>query len=132
MSPRQQRPGCSSVQRLWCTDTPNPFVVPGYSVHKELKYFVNAGLTPYEAIKAATRDAAEFVDALDEWGTLAVGRRADLILVSGNPLKNVSNTTKLAGVILRGQWHPQSELQEKLDKLASEYEASEVKTEEPK
>ncbi len=57
-------------------DTPNPFVIPGFSVHEELGHFVDAGLTPDEAVKAATHDAAEFVDALDEWGTVAVGRRA--------------------------------------------------------
>lgn len=103
------------------TDTPNPFVVPGFSVHEELKHFVDAGLTPYEAIKAATRDAAEFVNALDEWGTVAIGRRADLILFDANPLDDVANVSKLVGVMLRGRWYTQAELQAKLDVLAEKY-----------
>jgi len=103
------------------TDTPNPFVVPGFSVHEELQNFVDAGLTPYEAIKAGTRDAAEFLGALDEWGTVTVGRRADLILVEANPLEDVANAAKRAGVMARGRWYPQAELQSKLDALAEQY-----------
>ncbi len=103
------------------TDTPNPFVIAGFSVHEELKHFVNAGLTPYEAIKAATHDAAEFVDALDEWGTVAVGRRADLILVDANPLENVANVSKQIGVMVRGCWYSKTKLQPRLDALADKY-----------
>jgi imidazolonepropionase-like amidohydrolase len=103
------------------TDALTPYVVPGFSVHEELNHLVDAGLTPYEAIKAATRDAAEFVDALDEWGTVAVGRRADLILVDANPLEDVANASKQIGVMLRGRWYAKAELQAKLDALAEKY-----------
>lgn len=114
------------------TDTPNPFLVPGCSLHQELRQLVDAGLTPYDALKAATHDAAEFVDALDDWGTVAVGRRADLILVTGDPLEDVAHAANLTGVMLRGRWHPQAELQEKLDKLATKYETNgETETEGP-
>ena len=94
------------------------FVVPGFSIHDELQNFVDAGLTPFETIRAATRDAAEFMDALDEFGTVAVGRRADLILVEANPLEDVANVTKRVGVMVRGRWFSESEMQEKLDQLA--------------
>ncbi len=103
------------------TDCPIPFEVPGFSLHGELKNFVDAGLTPYAAIKAATRDAAEFVGALDKFGTVAVGRRADLILVKANPLDDIANDAKRVGVMVRGRWFSESELQEKLDVLAEKF-----------
>jgi imidazolonepropionase-like amidohydrolase len=85
------------------TDTANPFVVPGYSVHEELALFVRAGLTPYEALSAATRRAAEFLGQNDV-GTIAVGKRADLLLLEGNPLVDVRETERIAGVMARGRW----------------------------
>lgn len=103
------------------TDSATLFVVHGFSIHDELRNFVDTGLTPYEAIKAGTRDAAEFFDALDEWGTVAVGRRADLILVEDNPLNDVRAIAKRVGVMVRGKWYPQAELQAKLDALAEKY-----------
>lgn len=103
------------------TDTPRPFLVPGFSLHQELKQLVDAGLTPYDALTAATRGAAEFVGALDEWGTVAVGRREDLILVNANPLDHVANAARQVGVMVRGRWYPRAELQAKLDALAEKY-----------
>lgn len=103
------------------TDTPNPFVIPGYSVHEELQNLVEAGLTPYQALKAATRDAAEFMGALDEAGTISVGKRADLILIEGNPLESVTNVTRRVGVMARGRWYTAQELQKQLDALAASY-----------
>jgi imidazolonepropionase-like amidohydrolase len=104
------------------TDCPNPLIVPGFSIHEELRNFTDAGLTPYQAIKAGTHDAAEFFDALDQWGTVAVGRRADLILLEANPLDDVGNLVKRTGVMVRGKWFPQVELQARLDALAAKYE----------
>jgi imidazolonepropionase-like amidohydrolase len=103
------------------TDCPIPFEVPGFSLHGELQNFVDAGITPYAAIKAATRDAAEFVGALDKFGTVTVGRRADLILVKASPLDDVANVAKRVGVMVRGRWFSESELQEKLDLLAEKF-----------
>jgi len=103
------------------TDTPNPCVVPGFSLHEELQNLVDAGLTPYEAIRAGTSNAAECLGALSEFGTISAGLRADLILVEGNPLEDVGNTDRRVGVMLRGRWFPQSELQTMLDNLAIKY-----------
>jgi imidazolonepropionase-like amidohydrolase len=111
----------AGVRLIIGTDSPSAFGVPGFSIHEELEIFVEAGLTPYEAIKAATHDAAEFVDSLDEWGTVGVGRRADLILVEANPLEDVANASRQVGVMLRGHWYPKAELQAKLDALAEKY-----------
>ncbi|MCA1560539.1 MAG: amidohydrolase family protein [Acidobacteria bacterium] len=103
------------------TDTPNPFVAPGFSIHEELRNLVAAGLTPYEAIRAGTRDAAEFLDGLADFGTVEPGRRADLLLVDGNPLDDVANVARLAGVMIRGRWLPAAELQRMLNELADSY-----------
>jgi len=103
------------------TDARASFVVHGFSVHQELQNFVDAGLTPYEAIKAGTRDAAECLGKLDEFGTITVGLRADLLLVDGNPLADVGNADKRVGVMLRGRWLPQAELQSMLDAVAAKH-----------
>jgi len=109
----------AGVPILAGTDTPNPAMVPGFSLHEELRNLVQAGLTPYEALAAATRDAATFLQASDEWGTIAVGKRADLILLAANPLENVTHTTNRLGVMVNGQWFSQAQLQRMLDAYAS-------------
>jgi len=95
--------------------------VPGFSLHAELQNLVDAGLTSCQAIRAGTHDAAEFFAALDEFGTVAVDCRADLILVKENPLDDVAHVAKRIGVMVRGQWYPQAELQARLDALAEKY-----------
>ncbi|HTA43176.1 MAG TPA: amidohydrolase family protein [Bryobacteraceae bacterium] len=101
------------------TDTPNPFVVPGFSIHEELENLVQAGMTPYQALKAGTRDAAEFLKLQDEFGTVAVGRRADLLLLERNPLANVQNTGHPVGVMARGRWFSDAQLESQLQALAN-------------
>ena len=93
------------------TDTPHPFVMPGFSVHEEITNFVAAGLSPYEALKAATADAAEFMGVPGEFGTIKPGARADLVLVAGNPFDDINNSRRIVGVMLRGRWFPRDELQ---------------------
>jgi imidazolonepropionase-like amidohydrolase len=90
----------------------------GFAVHEELRNFVDAGLSPYEAIRTGTRNAAEFLNATDTFGTVAVGLRADLILVEANPLDDVANVARRVGVMVRGRWLPEEELQQRLDSLA--------------
>lgn len=111
----------SGAKLLVGTDTPNAFVIPGFSVVEELQNFVEAGLTPYQAFKAATRDAAEFLGASNEFGTVSVGKRADLILVEGNPLEMVTNLKRRVGVMVRGRWLTASDLQKQLDVLVASY-----------
>lgn len=106
------------------TDTTNPMVVPGFSVHEELENLVAAGLTPYRALKTGTSDAAEFLGQQREFGTVAVGLSADLVLVAGNPLQDVRNARKRAGVMVRGRWFSEKELQERLDQIATRYRKS--------
>jgi len=103
------------------TDQANPFVIAGFAVHEELANLVAAGLSPYEALRAGTSGAAEFMHASEEWGTVAVGRRADLLLLEKNPLEAVANAKTPLGVMVRGRWLPRAELDESLEKLAKEY-----------
>lgn len=102
-------------------DTPNQFVVPGFAVHEELRNLVDVGLTPYEAVRAATSDAAAFLKSADRWGTIMIGARADLILTTADPLEDVRNVSRRAGVMVRGRWLPEEELQASLERLAASY-----------
>ena len=104
-------------------DRGNPFVVAGFALHEELANLVQAGLSPYEALRAATSGAAEFMGAGDEWGVVAVGARADLLLLEANPLEDVRNAAQRVGVMVRGKWFEQAELQAQLDELAARFAA---------
>ena len=99
------------------TDTPNPFVVPGFSMHEELAILVDAGYSPREALVAATREGARLLGALDSVGTVEVGKRADLLLLSGNPLLDLRVARRPVGVMARGRWMPASELHAMLERL---------------
>lgn len=85
------------------TDTGTMFSFAGYSVHDELEFLVKAGLTPEEALEAATRRAAEMLDAEDEFGTIEPGKRADLLILGANPLDDIRNTRSLETVIAEGR-----------------------------
>ena len=104
-------------------DSPQFFLVPGFATHKELQSFVEAGLTPYEAIEAATRNPGEyFAEVMKvprEFGTVEVGMRADLLLLDANPLESVANVSKRVGVMARGRWLPESELRKMLENIAA-------------
>ena len=80
-------------------------VEPGASLHDELAEFVAAGLTPYQALRAATIDAAEFL-GIPQLGTVAVGAPADLLLVDGNPLADIARLRQFDGLMRRGAWTP--------------------------
>ncbi len=92
------------------TDSPFPGTSAGFSIHDELTHLVAAGLTPYEALKTGTINAAESLRETDRWGTLSVGKTADLVLLSDNPLRDIQNTRKIEGVVLRGKWITKGEL----------------------
>jgi len=89
-------------------------LVPGYTVHDELQLLIQNGFTPYEAIKTATVNAANVVESMNgkgDFGTIEVGRRADLILIEGNPFDDIENLSNLQGVMARGRWYDKVALQ---------------------
>ena len=92
------------------TDAGISAVFHGLSVHRELEILVRAGLTPREALIAATKGAAEKLGVAEELGTLEPGKAADLIVVRGNPLEDIRNTRSIEWVIHRGVVHRREEL----------------------
>ena len=86
------------------TDNGNPFVFAGYSLHEELALLVRAGLSPFEALAAATVNSYACLGLLDEGGTIEVGKRADFIILRQNPLLDINYTKEIEGVILRGEY----------------------------
>ena len=93
------------------SDAPGWLLAYGYTLHRELEAMVDAGLSPYQALLTATRNPAEFLNATSEWGTLERGKRADMILLSANPMESIRNTTKIEAVSLGGKWFPVDSLQ---------------------
>ncbi|MDZ7314470.1 MAG: amidohydrolase family protein [candidate division KSB1 bacterium] len=107
----------AGVKLLAGTDLPNPFCFPGFSLHDELGLLVEAGLTPMEALQAATYNAAEFLGQLDSLGTVEAGKIADLVLLDANPLEDISNTKKIAAVVFAGKYYSRSALNEMLAQI---------------
>jgi cytosine/adenosine deaminase-related metal-dependent hydrolase len=99
-----RRLAAAGVPILLGTDAGNNFVLAGASVHDELAQLVQAGLTPYEALRAATVQPAAFLRRGDGAGTVAAGAPADLLLVRGNPLEDVANAGRMGGVMVDGRW----------------------------
>jgi len=97
-----------------------PGVLPGSSLHEELSLLVQAGLSPYEALRTATVNAATYLDAEQEFGRIAAGFRADLVLLTGNPLDDIDHIRTRVGVMKRGRWFPANELETALAHLAED------------
>ncbi|HIF06984.1 MAG TPA: amidohydrolase, partial [Gemmatimonadetes bacterium] len=83
---------------------------PGYSLHSELEMLVLAGLSPLEALEAATVRPAQFFGRSGEMGTVEEGRLADLVLLSQNPLDDIANTRSVLAVVSRGEFLSREEL----------------------
>ncbi len=98
------------------TDTTAPFVFPGSSLHEELALLVEAGLTPIQAVQAATELPAEFLGTQQTQGTIQKGKIADLLLLDANPLENIRNTEKIRAVVLHGKLLDRNVLDELLTK----------------
>ena len=111
----------AGVRLLLGTDGAFFWVLPGFGIHEELANFVDAGLTPFQALKTSTVNAADFLETSDQTGSVTVGKQADLILLDGNPLQGVANLKQRAGVMVRGQWFSEETLQEMLEQLARSY-----------
>jgi len=100
------------------SDTPEFIWLYGFGLHHELKALKDAGLTNYAVLAAGTRNAHEFFGTINKVGTIEKGKRADLILLHTNPLDNIGATENRSGVMLKGKWYPQSELNGWLDEIA--------------
>jgi hypothetical protein len=94
-----------------------PLIVPGVSLHEELRLLTECGLSPYEAIRAATTNPAAMLRREVEFGTVEAGKRADLLLLDGNPLQDLGAMKRPHGVLVRGRWLPRVELDRMLERL---------------
>ncbi len=108
----------AGVELLLGTDS--PLLVPGYGVHQELDALVRAGLTPYQALVTGTRNVAAYFGTLDSAGTVAVGKRADLVLLTGNPLTDIRHAEQIAGVMAAGRWLPHADIERRLADYAKD------------
>ncbi len=102
------------VKLLAGTDAFDTYVFPGFSLHDELADLVDAGLSPADALRAATIDAARFSGRADEFGSIEAGKVADLVLLDANPLEEIRNTRKVAAVFLNGRFLDRAALDELL------------------
>jgi imidazolonepropionase-like amidohydrolase len=117
----------AGVVLLAGTDASTAGVYPGYSLYEELEELVAAGLTPLQALGAATREPGRFVarhapSRGPGFGQIEEGLRADLALLERNPLDDIRNVSSLAGVVLRGTWHPVEEIRQRLALQAASFE----------
>jgi len=103
------------------SDAPQVFNVPGFSIQHELGYMVQSGLTPYEALKAGTVNPAIFFEKSGDFGVIAVDASADFILLNSNPLEDIGHVRDNAGVMVRGRWLPEEEIQSRLEQIAEKY-----------
>lgn len=102
------------------SDAPQWWNVPGFSARRELELMVQAGLTPFEALATGTREAARYFQQEQEWGTIAPGLVADLLLLDANPLEDIGNLWQQSGVMIRGRWISGEEVEQRLDEIATQ------------
>lgn len=94
----------AGVKILAGTDAGDTYVFPGFSMHDELREMVEAGLTPAQAVKSATLDAARFSGLEARYGSIETGKAADMLLLGANPLDNVNHTARIEGLFFNGQF----------------------------
>jgi Amidohydrolase family len=107
------------VPQLTCTDGLNPYNVQGDALHQEIENFAAAGMSAYEALRCATAEAARFMGEEDRWGTIAVGKRADMILTRANPLYDVRATRDPEAVFVNGYFLSRTVLDGLLEQRAA-------------
>jgi imidazolonepropionase-like amidohydrolase len=103
---------------LMGTDAPQLFSVPGFSLHRELDVMAKAGMTPFEILRSGTTAVADHF-GWDNAGRIEAGHRADLILLDANPLLDIANVSRTAGVVVNGRWLSAAEIQRELDAIAA-------------
>jgi imidazolonepropionase-like amidohydrolase len=105
----------AGVPLLLGSDAIGPVWVPGWAAQEELSILVGLGISPYEALRTATTNPAVFLGAEREFGTIRPGQRADLVLLAGNPLVDITNVRRVEGVMVRGRWLSPERLHQLMD-----------------
>ena len=107
-------------QLMTGTDALLPRLVPGFALHQELHELVAVGLTPYEALRSSTTVPYEYLGESAEAGTIEVGKRTDLLLLDANPLEDISNASRIRGVLMRGRWIGKPEIDRRMGEIAGQ------------
>lgn len=107
------------VRVLLGTDSPQIFSVPGFSIHREMALYVDTGWTPYQVLASGTRVVGEYFG--EDFGTVAPGQRADLVLLEANPLDDIGNVARRVGVMVAGRYISEEEIAERLETVAAYY-----------
>lgn len=110
------------VRILMGTDAPQQFSVPGFALHRELERMSAAGMSPWDILRSGTSNVGEYFRNDDAFGTVAEGQRADLLLVDADPLENISNVARIAGVMTRGRWLSRHDIDARLAEIAARNE----------
>ena len=103
------------------TDAPDVGPMAGFGIHDELQELVNDGLTPFQVLQAATVIPARYFRKSSEFGTIEAGKRADLVLLEQNPLKDIANTRTISGVMAHGQWLSKEDLAKRVEEIPAAY-----------
>ena len=111
----------AGAKMLLGSDAPQVFNVPGFSIQRELDAMVRSGLSEFDALHAGTVNPAKFFNDEGQYGTIILGADADLILLDANPLTDIANMRKQAGVMVRGTWLSASDITARLEKIAQNY-----------
>lgn len=109
------------VKILMGTDAPQQFSVPGFSLHRELLRMRDAGMSNYEILKSGTANVGEYFAKQDDFGTIEPGKRADVVLLTANPLTDIANVGKIDGVMVRGKWYSREDIDARLAKIEAKY-----------
>lgn len=107
----------AGVPILMSSDSPQVFNVPGFSIHHEIASMRDAGMEPAEILKSGSVNIARYFEQEGEFGVIKSGAAADFVLVSGNPLENLSNLKNIEGLMLRGQWISKEKIQSELKRI---------------
>ncbi|MES2755979.1 MAG: amidohydrolase family protein [Pseudomonadota bacterium] len=111
------------VKTLVGTDAGGIWLVPGVSYHQEFRELANAGMTPFEILQAATLNGAQYLGRESTMGSVETGKKADLVLLDANPLDDVANLAKVAGVVLGGQYFAKPALDQMKESVAKGHAA---------
>lgn len=110
--------GKAGVKLLAGSTTEEPLLsIPGFSLHDDLSLLVQAGLTPVEALQTATLNPARYMGKEQDFGTVAQGKVADLVLLDANPLQDINNTRRIDAVVYQGKLYPRSSLDTMLARI---------------
>lgn len=105
----------AGVPLLCGSDSPEWFIVQGFSVHYELEALTLAGLSPYAALQTATINTANYLGISDRKGTISIGKEADLVLLNANPLENIQHTRSISGVFCKEKFYNRTTLDKMLE-----------------